>query len=246
MHLFFVDESGSATPQDKYHSKNFVIGGVIIPEKHWHEIDKKLQDIKQEYQITSEIKWRYFAPHNKDNENGMKHLTFEQRNEVRLKLYDIITSYKSAKIISAIIDIDEAYKQKVVSNKDDLYCLGYYKVLDCFQEYLEDLSKNTGEKFNGMIIIDNRISCEDNRLRNYHYMVLNIDKKLNLVNNHLIEGLFIAPSHLSTGIQFADLIAGAIFRKYEKDDCTYYNKIENSIISPNGIIILPKNKKTSS
>ena len=52
--------------------------------------------------------------------------------------------------------------------------------------------------------------------------------------DNLIEGLFIAPSHLSVGVQFADLIAGAIFRKFEKDDDKYYNQIKESIRNRNG------------
>ena len=85
MHLFFIDESGTIVPELKKHSKYFVIGGVIIPEIHWKEIYKKLREIKKQYQISSEIKWRYFAPNNNDDENGMAHLSFEQRNEVRNK-----------------------------------------------------------------------------------------------------------------------------------------------------------------
>ena len=50
--------------------------------------------------------------------------------------------------------------------------------------------------------------------------------------NNLIEGLFIAPSHLSVGIQFADLVAGAIFRKYEKNvvDVGCYSRIYRNAV----------------
>ena len=106
MHLFFIDESGTIVPENKKHSKYFVIGGVIIPEIHWHEIYKKLKELKKQYRIHSEIKWRFFAPNNKDEDNGMKHLSFEEKDEVRTKLYNIITSYKSVKIISTVTDIE--------------------------------------------------------------------------------------------------------------------------------------------
>ena len=66
--------------------------------------------------------------------------------------------------------------------------------------------------------------------------------------NNLIEGLFIAPSHLSVGIQFADIVAGAIFRKYEKNDTQFYDKIRGSIRNKNGkvegfgIVSIPSTK----
>ena len=52
-----------------------------------------------------------------------------------------------------------------------------------------------------------------------------------------IETIFMTPSHHSVGIQLADLVAGAIGRKFILDDDTYYNKIINSFRrSPNGSI----------
>lgn len=42
---------------------------------------------------------------------------------------------------------------------------------------------------------------------------------------NLIEGVFIAPSHFSVGIQFADLIAGAVYRKFERQDNKFFDMI---------------------
>ena len=237
MHLFFLDESGTVIPKNKKHTKHFIIGGVIIPEIHWHEIYKKLRDVKKQYKINSEIKWRYFSPNNQEQENGMKHLSFDERNEVREKLYNIITSYKSIKVISTVTDIEEAYKLPYINNQDDLYWYSYKQTLERFQYYLQDLSRESGAKFNGLIIIDNRLSCDDDKLRNLHHKAMVGDKENYSQFNNLVEGLFIAPSHLSVGIQFADLIAGAIFRKYEKNDCKYYDKIKKSIRNKNGNIL---------
>ena len=111
---------------------------------------------------------------------------------------------------------------------------------------MQDLSRDSGVEFNGLVIIDNRLSCDDDRLRTLHYklMVVNHEHYSNF--NNLIEGLFIAPSHLSVGVQFADLVSGAVFRKFEKNDDKYYNQIKNSIrnrdgnINGYGIVEFPK------
>ncbi|MCM1266101.1 MAG: DUF3800 domain-containing protein [Candidatus Gastranaerophilales bacterium] len=246
MHLFFLDESGTVVPQKRNHTTYFVIGGIIIPEIHWHEIFKKLRDLKRQYNIISEIKWRYFSPNNKDDGNGLQHLSFEQKNEVRNKLYEIITSYKSIKIISTVTNIESAYNLPNINNQDDLYWYSYKQAVERFQYYLQDLSRESGADFNGLVIIDNRLSCDDNRLRSLHHNLLITNHEGATKFNNLIEGLFIAPSHLSVGIQFADLVAGAIFRKYEKDDNRYFDKIKGSIrnkdgnISGYGIVKFPK------
>ena len=236
MHLLFLDESGAIVPENKKHSKYFVIGGVIIPEIHWHDLYSKLREIKRQYGITSEIKWRYFAPNNTSDENGMKHLSYEQKNEIRNKLYNIISSYKSIKVIASVTNIEEAYKLPHVATKDDLYWYGYKPILERFQYYLQDISRESGVEINGLVIIDNRLSCDDDRLRNLHHRVMVVDKANYSKFNNLIEGLFIAPSHLSVGVQFADIVAGAIFRKWEKDDSQYYDRRKNSIRNKNGKI----------
>lgn len=237
MHLLFLDESGTIVAEDKKHSKCFVIGGVIIPEIHWKEIYKKLRILKKQYNINSEIKWRFFSPHNNEEENGLKHLSFEKKNDVRTKLYEIISSYKSIKIISTVTDVEEAYKLSYINSKEDLYWYSYKQVVERFQYHLQDLSRETGVEINGLVIIDNRLSCDDNRLRNLHHNLMIVDRENYSNFNNLIEGLFIAPSHLSVGIQFADIVAGAIFRKFEKNDDRYYEQIKNSIRNKEGNVL---------
>ena len=46
MQIFFIDESGTVPPPNKKHSKYFVLGGLSIPENHWHEINNELKQIK--------------------------------------------------------------------------------------------------------------------------------------------------------------------------------------------------------
>ncbi len=42
---------------------------------------------------------------------------------------------------------------------------------------------------------------------------------------NILEGVFIVPSHLSTGIQLADIVAGGIYRWFAKDDHRFYRQI---------------------
>jgi Protein of unknown function (DUF3800) len=46
MHILFVDESGTPPSPDKPKNKYFVIGGVIIPEDHWHTVRDALNGDK--------------------------------------------------------------------------------------------------------------------------------------------------------------------------------------------------------
>ena len=113
-------------------------------------------------------------------------------------------------------NVEEAYKLPYIKDKDDLYWYSYKQAVERFQYYLQDISRTSGAEFNGLVIIDTRLSFEDNRLRILHHNLMITEKENNSKFNNLIEGLFIAPSHLSVGIQFADIVAGANFRKTKR------------------------------
>ncbi len=246
MHLLFLDESGTVPPPDKIKDKYFVIGGVIIDEKDWHDINRNFISIKNKYglSIDSEIKWRYFSPTNKDASNNLIFLDQNQKYALREELYALITSYESVKIIYSLADIREIYKLTPITNQDNFYGYTYSLVIAKFKIYLNNLSN----KANGIVIIDNRLPTDDKKLRTFHNEFLYALKKISHINknigiesslasNNLIEEVFIAPSDHSMGIQFADIVIGAVYRKYEKNDDKCFSRIQKSILSEKSEII---------
>lgn len=229
MQIFFIDESGTVPPPNKKHSKYFVLGGLSIPERHWHDINEELKQIKQKYDINHEIKWRYFAPNNKDEENTIRHLSVEQKESLRKELFCNITKYKSVKIISVVTNVDSAYQTSYIKTIDDLYANSYKRLTERFQYYLQDLSRTVGDKVNGIIVCDHRGPQDDQKLRKVHASLIESNADVYSSYQNIIEGLFIAPSDMSTGIQYADMIAGAVYRKFENNDDKYFNLIKDSI-----------------
>ena len=45
---------------------------------------------------------------------------------------------------------------------------------------------------------------------------------------NFVEGLFFAPSHMSVGIQLADMVAGATWRAFERGDSRFFDMIKGS------------------
>jgi Protein of unknown function (DUF3800) len=250
MHLFFIDESGTIPPYKKsHHVEYFALGGVIIPEAHWHEIDKELSFLKKHYQVNGEIKWRYFAKQKESSQsNPLTHLKPEHKEELRINLYDLLKKFKSIRSICAIVDVERAYKLDYVNNENDLYWSVYKQMTEQFQYYLQDLSRTVGSKINGIIVCDHRQPKDDHQLRHLHQKLIIGSNKDSSIYKHLVEGVFIAPSHLSVGIQFADLIGGAVYRKFMRQDERYFKMIEPLFrksdaekIDGHGLIVWPKN-----
>jgi len=112
------------------------------------------------------------------------------------------------------------------------------------------MERESGQRINGLIICDHRNNHQDERLRALHQRLVNSEGIFTSNYANLIEGLFLAPSHYSVGIQFADLVAGAVYRKFDAEDERFYALIEPLVRkSPTGnaegygLVRLPKGKK---
>jgi len=247
MHILFIDESGNPTPPGKPGLKHFVLGGLIIPEEVWPKLSSDLKRLKKDYGVSGEIKWRYFIAGNNKPENSMRHLSPQKRDELRLQLLNSLVRYKSVRVISVVADIQKAYADPTIIDDTGLYHRAYKMLSERFQYFLQDLERDSGQRINGLVVCDHRNSYQDDRLRALHQKLVYSEGSFTSNYANLIEGLFVAPSHFSVGIQFADLVAGAVFRKFEANDDRFYSIIKPIIraatygkVEGYGLVALPK------
>lgn len=190
--------------------------------------------MRKKYEVTGEIKWRFFFAH-KDKPTPLSHLSPERKEQFRTDLYSIINRYKSIKIISVIASVNQCYQRSHINSHDDLYWFAYKRLTERFQYYLQDLSREAGGKMNGIVICDHRERRQDKRLQKMHFKMMHGDEAYTSSFGNILEGVFIVPSHFSTGIQLADMVAGGIYRRFTKNDDRYYNQIYSRIRrSPSG------------
>ncbi len=228
MHILFLDESGTPPGAGSTRDKYFVIGGLIIPDGQWHRVRDAVNGLKVRRQIRGELKWRYFAPNNNDALNPMRAFSPEQRNEVRREVYRIICEVKSVKCLAYICCIDAAYEISSVQDRNDLYHFTYKPLSERFQYYLQDLSRTVGRMETGIIVSDHRGARDDARFREAHERLLTRGDMFTSRYTNLVESLFFQPSNLSVGIQLADMVAGAVWRKFEKGDNTWFAACESA------------------
>lgn len=230
MQLLFIDESGTApNPKNAEEVGFFVLGGVVIPEEVWVKLAADLKRIKTTYKIDGEIKWRYFAGDKGKRTTPLSHLPADQKEALRTDLYKALTAYKAVKIISVVANAPACYTKGYIKCADDIYWLAYKQLTERFQYMLQDLSRMIGHSVHGIVVCDNRGAQDDEQLRNLHATLMSSSVDNVSKYQNVIEGLFIAPSHLSVGIQFADLVAGAIFRKFKAGDDRFYNQVSQAI-----------------
>lgn len=228
MHLCFLDESGTPAKFDKLHPEYFVIGGAVIPEETWHSVREKFIGLKREKHYRGEVKWRYFAPNNSDDDNPMRGWDQARRNDFRSRVFRIIAEQRSIKLLACVCKCESAYALSNVNTQDDIYFRTYKPVTERFQYFLQDLSRETGSKTSGIIVADHRGSRDDTKMRIQHERLVRETGQYTSTYTHFVEGLFFSPSHMSVGIQLADMVAGATWRKFERNDPTYFNQIKSS------------------
>jgi len=230
MQIFFVDESGTPPPPNKETTKFFVVGGVVISEHQWHHIETDLNSLKAQYSVKGEIKWRHFGQKkgNETKDNNLKHLDIITRDTLRASIFSIINKYQSIKVIVTVTNIKISYERTYIKSQQDLYWYTYKPLTERFQYYLQDTSRAVGAKINGIIVCDHRERNHDDTMRHLHANLLNTNNQTTSKYENLIEGLFLAPSHLSIGIQLADVAVGAVFRYFEQNDERWYKLLEPS------------------
>ncbi len=248
MHILFLDESGTPPKPGTEYPRRFLVGGLIVAESVWHAIRDGLQGLKIRHKVRGEIKWRYFSPSNNDLKNPMRALDPLGRNAIRADVYRLIASHKSVTTMACVVSTKAAYAMPSVTCQDDVYALAYKGITERFQYFLQDLSKNSGRKEFGLIVCDQRSRKDDSTLIAEHQKLVHSTGQFISKYNNLVETVFLVPSHISIGIQLADMVAGAIWRYFERGDDEWFKFVEPTLRrSPSGstagfgLIKMPKN-----
>ena len=229
MHICFIDESSTPPKASKRDPiPYFVIAGLSIPIVEWHAISKELEALKarQKFKIRGEIKWRFFGAQNDDPRNNLAHLDGSKRDDFRYELFSILTARSDIKAFAAITNVRRFYEEFPKKSEHELYALTYKPVTERFQYYLQDLSQRAGVSQYGIVVADHRGRDDDARMRQLHHELMNVQTRTSSRYDNLVENLFLTPSDQSVGIQFADMIAGAVSRRYNSNDSTWFDIVE--------------------
>jgi len=197
-------------------------------EAQWKGVAEEIQRLKTkpEYNVNGEIKWRFFGADNQDPRNTVRHLSQEKRFEFRKDFLDILLRRNSIKVISCVASVAASYEHSSVRTEDDLYGYTYKTVTERFQYFLQDMSRTVGAEQLGIVVADHRDKNQDAKLRYVHHDIIESEGPFTSKYRNFIETIFLTPSHLSVGIQFADMVAGAIGRKFNSGDNTFYDIVE--------------------
>jgi hypothetical protein len=222
MRFFFVDESGNAAMGG---TQYLVVAGLILRSDDWPGLRNKLDQLKSRFGINPniEVKWRHVR-HPGGHRNPLRALSdFERTNFARGAL-GLIRTTALARVIAVVIDKVAGYARPDVTSEEDMYEHAVTLAMERFQYYL----RATNDL--GIAVQDQRHPRQDVRLRAFYRSLLTAGTRWTRFP-HVIEGVFLAPSDFSTGLQLADFVAGATYAAHcsMKRDTKYFNIIRGKI-----------------
>jgi hypothetical protein len=249
MHILFVDESGTPPKPTAPNPKPyFIIAGVAMPTNSWPSLSAALVSLKAEakFRVRGEIKWRFFGEQNPEAVNSVSHLSKEDRNEFRRRFFHLLIDRPEIKVMACVASVKAAYATSYVNTEDDLYEYTYKPVSERFQYQLQELPALDQRQL-GLIVCDHRGRKQDERLRNHHHKLMNSSAENFSIYANFIETIPLTPSHQSVGIQFADMVAGAVGRYFNSKDQTFakmilpcFRKGPSKKINGYGLVKFPK------
>ncbi|MFH1971789.1 MAG: DUF3800 domain-containing protein [Patescibacteria group bacterium] len=232
-HIIYIDES-----YDKK-SKYIIMVGFIVPLEKWRTLNNEITQIKLKYFLNPTINLKAVRRKNYDKDNCWESLTKEKKEEFNKEFYETICKNEYTLIIGII------NKEKMdAKNKEFLFHLSYSFIIERYQYFLSDNNSY------GIVIMDiaeaNKeikelryshrkfikdgvpVKREDSILKLGEQEISFKDyKRLELKN--ICEDLIFLNDKNNNILQITDMIASAMFAKFNRNSDVWYKKIEKII-----------------
>jgi hypothetical protein len=224
MRFLFLDESGDATMGGP--TTSLVLAGVIVEAEQWTHLNTKLAEVKiaRGFSAATEIKWRHIR-HPGGSRNPLNAFSDADRVQFGKDVLGIVRGSSSSRVLGVVIDKVQAYTRPEITGPEAVYERAVTFIMERFQYYLRATNDY------GVVIQDERQAKQDSRLRGFYRGLLFSGTRWTRFPS-IIESVFLAPSHFSTGIQLADFVAGSIYAAHgspQRPDVKFYNIIAGKI-----------------
>ena len=226
MHLLYADESGCiGDPNQQF----FVLAGVSVFEKETHWIEAELNKIAIR-----------FSPHNphavelhgspmRTGRDGWDRYPQADRHNAIIDALSVGVCHRHprhVRIFAAVLE-----KKNLAGQ--DIAKVAFEQLSSRFDQFLGRLYKQKQDAQRGLILFDE--SATEARIQTLAREFKHTGHTFGVTRNYAEVPVFM-DSRASRLIQLADLVAYAIFLKYERGDDRYFSAIERCFDSEGGVV----------
>lgn len=222
MYLLYVDESGS--PGDP-NQKHFVMAGVSVFERETHWIEQQLTKIAERFNPADAYSCELHGSPMRSGRGEWKGRPKAERFQaIKDALQVIAERHPTVRLFAAVCHRDVLVDEDPVN-------YAFEQVASRFDMFLTRLYHKDYRPERGIAIFDK--SSTEKSIQNLARRYKHDGHRWGTLNNFSEVPLFL-DSQASRLIQLADLVAFAIFRKFEAGDSEFYDIIANCFDYDNG------------
>lgn len=218
MYLLYLDDSGSPSNTNEEY---FVLGGFIIHETKLFWINKHLDELAKRIEPEHPDAIEFHASAIYSGKHNWSRLSRDEKKSTIKNVLNV--AQRESKNVSVVAC---AVEKAAYSN--DPVELAFKELCSRFDLFLKRKFATEGTKDQGIIIFDE--SSHETSIQNLAKEFRTIGTGWGVINNIQEVPLFV-DSRASRGIQLADHIAYAVFRRYNFKDLNYFDIIQGSIES---------------
>ncbi|MGV8162773.1 MAG: DUF3800 domain-containing protein [Candidatus Nanoarchaeia archaeon] len=232
-YAIYIDES-----YDKNSKYTFMVG-FIVPLDKWKSLHSEIEQLKLKYFSDTSLNLKAIRRNKYDKNKYWESLTEDKKNEFNKEFYSIICK-KEHTIIVGIINKQEMDDK----NKELLFYLSYSFIIQRYQYFLSEHNSQ------GIVIMDIAEASQEVKnlyLAHRHFMIEGVpvkrddliwkigEEELALKNykrlplKNICENLIFLNDEDNNLLQISDVIAYAMFSKFNRNQDIWYKKVEEII-----------------
>lgn len=227
MYLLYLDDAGTpANPNEKH----FVLAGIAVFERqaYWlqNSLEKLVATVGHPTPETLEI-------HGSVIHSGRGWWRKMRRREDRraiiaegLKAAQGLAHYQW-RLFGVVVDKEARFPEDPVE-------YAFEQISSRFNLFLRRMHLR-GDTQRGLIVLDKSKSDQESRLQSLAFEFRNFGNRWGAMTN-LADVPFFVDSRATRGIQYADLVSYAMWRKYEEGDAEFFDVIANWFDSEGGVV----------
>ena len=225
MHLLYLDDAGS--PKDRT-EKHIVLAGISVFDRQAYWLQKEIDEFVATLDHPDPGTLELHGSVIRSGRGWWRKLPFEERRSV------IVRGLESAKsLLSNNWRLFGVVVDKRAISPDDPVEYAFEQVSSRFNHFLRRSYERTGERQRGLIVLDK--SNKETRLQSLAAEFRAHGNRWGAMTN-LVDVPFFVDSRATRGIQYADLVTYALWRKYEKGDDEFFNAISGYFDAEGGVV----------
>lgn len=212
MYLLYLDESGVPESSSEEY---FVMGGLAVFERQCYWLSEQLDELQKTHFPQADFVEFHGQAINAHKKEPWHSMSSKARHDVLGDLYRVIAEAHDSTALFAV-----AFHKPSFPNQDPVaWC--FERICRGFDLFLKRL-KAQGEKHLGLMILDE--SKYETRFQNLLSEYRRVGTQFGRVHS-FADVPFFADSRSTRLLQLADMVSWAVYRRYEKGDSKYLDKI---------------------